>query len=93
MNYIKNLFVLIALTLSTINAQQTPAPAQSNTIAIIGGVAHIGDGTVIENSIIIFSNGKLTTVSSKASYYNSVNIKETKELVDITLIDAKGKHI
>ena len=91
MNYIKNLFVLIALTLSTINAQQTPA--QSTTIAIIGGVAHIGDGTVIENSIIIFSNGKLTTVSSKASYYNSVNIKETKELVDITLIDAKGKHI
>ena len=56
-------------------------------------MAHIGDGTVIENSIIIFSNGKLTTVSSKASYYNSVNIKETKELVDITLIDAKGKHI
>ena len=63
MNYIKNLFVLIVFTFSSANAQQTPAMDQSNTIAIIGGVAHIGDGTIIENSIIIFNDGKLTTVS------------------------------
>ena len=65
MNYIKNLFILIVFTFSTINAQQTPGMNQSNTIAIVGGIAHIGDGTVIENSIIIFTDGKLTTVSSK----------------------------
>ena len=93
MNYIKNLFILIVFTFSTINAQQTPGMNQSNTIAIVGGIAHIGDGTVIENSIIIFTDGKLTTVSSKLDYYNSVNIKYTKELKDITLIEAKGKHI
>ena len=93
MNYIKNLFVLIVFTFSSANAQQTPAMDQSNTIAIIGGVAHIGDGTIIENSIIIFNDGKLTTVSSKSEYYNSVDIKYTKELKDITLIEAKGKHI
>ena len=93
MNYIKNLFILIVFTFSTINAQQTPGMNQSNTIAIVGGIAHIGDGTVIENSIIIFTDGKLTTVSSKLDYYNSVDIKYTKELKDITLIEAKGKHI
>ena len=93
MNYIKNLFILIVFTFSTINAQQTPGINQSNTIAIVGGIAHIGDGTVIENSIIIFTDGKLTTVSSKLDYYNSVDIKYTKELKDITLIEAKGKHI
>ena len=93
MNYIKNLFILIVFTFSTINSQQTPGMNQSNTIAIVGGIAHIGDGTVIENSIIIFTDGKLTTVSSKLDYYNSVDIKYTKELKDITLIEAKGKHI
>ena len=87
MNYLKNLFVLIVFTFSTANAQQTPAMNQSKTIAIIGGVAHIGDGTIIENSIIIFTDGKLTTVSSKSEYDNIIDTK------DLILIEAKGKHI
>ena len=93
MNYIINLCVLFIVCFSNINAQQTPARYQSNTIAIIGGIAHIGDGTIIENSIIIFKNGKLTTVSNKTDYYNSVDIQYTSELKDVTLIEAKGKHI
>ena len=87
MNYLKNLFVLIVFTFSTANAQQTPAMNQSKTIAIVGGVAHIGDGTIIENSIIIFTDGKLTTVSSKSEYDNIIDTK------DLILIEAKGKHI
>ena len=44
-------------------AQQTPAPAQSETIILKGATAHLGNGNVIENSIIVFENGKITNIS------------------------------
>lgn len=65
-------------------AQQTPAPRQSGAITIVGATAHIGNGEVIENSLIIFENGKLTTVSDA----NSSNRQYPG-----TVIDAKGKHV
>ena len=54
--------VLLLLTFGFTNAQQTPAKKQSKTIAITGATAHIGNGELIENSLIIFKDGKLTTV-------------------------------
>lgn len=45
------------------HAQQTPADKQSNPIAILGGTAHLGNGTVIQNSFIAFENGILQTIS------------------------------
>ena len=44
-------------------AQQTPALPQQQEIAIVGATAHLGNGTVIENSFIAFENGKLTVVA------------------------------
>lgn len=65
-------------------AQQTPAPAQSEAVTIVGATAHIGNGEVIENSLIIFENGKLTTVAEVTS---------TKKQYPGTIIYAEGKHV
>ena len=65
-------------------AQQTPAPAQSDAVTIVGATAHIGNGTVIENSLIIFENGKLTQVLDASS---------TKMQYRGTIIKADGKHV
>ena len=46
-----------------VNAQQTPAAPQSEPILLLGGVAHLGNGKVIENSAIAFEDGKITMVA------------------------------
>jgi len=77
--------LLVMLCSSFVIAQQTPAPKQTKDIAIIGGTAHIGDGTVIENSIIVLSNGKITTIG------NADTTPVTLQTMEV--IDAKGKHV
>lgn len=66
------------------NAQQTPAPAQSESILITGATAHIGNGQVVENSAIGFADGKITYVGpasgAEASGFDQV-------------INAEGKHV
>lgn len=68
-----------------ITAQQTPAPKQSQDIAIVGAKAHIGDGTIIENSIIILKDGNISTL---------VDEKVVKiDLTGVKVINANGKHV
>ena len=74
--------VLLCFSLSTI-AQQTPAPKQPTGISIEGATAHLGNGQVIENSLIMFENGKITFVGSA-----NAKIARTG-----TLIKATGKHV
>ncbi|MET2984650.1 amidohydrolase family protein [Aureibaculum conchae] len=83
MKIIKNI-VLSLLLVCTIQltAQQTPADAQSETITIVGATSHIGNGEVIENSVITFENGKITTIE-----------KATTSNINGKIIDAKGKHV
>lgn len=81
-NKVIQLIFVWCITLSF--AQQTPATKQSQTIAIVGATAHIGNGTVIENSVIIFNNGKLQTVSANSTSTDFNGMK---------VIDAKGKHV
>ncbi|EDP71868.1 Predicted amidohydrolase [Flavobacteriales bacterium ALC-1] len=83
LNKINTVLFLLCVTLSF--AQQTPAPKQSKDFAIVGATAHIGNGTVIENSLIVVSNGKITTIGPEAS------TPLTRQAMDI--IDAKGKHV
>ena len=45
----------------------TPAPPQSQAVVIKGAKAHLGNGQVLENSIIAFSEGKLTFVGAADS--------------------------
>lgn len=68
---------------SSLFAQQTPAPKQSNAFSIEGATAHLGNGKVIENSLIMFTDGKLTFVGSA----NAKIARSGK------IIDAKGKHV
>ena len=80
------IYILSVLLCSSLGfAQQTPAPKQSKDFAIVGATAHIGNGTVIENSVIIVSNGKITAIGPETS------TPLTKQAMDI--IDAKGKHV
>jgi len=69
--------------IGTIIAQQTPAPKQTEDYSIEGATAHLGNGKVIENSLIMFSKGKLKFVGSA-----NVKIGRLGKV-----IDAKGKHV
>ncbi|MFK8061304.1 MAG: amidohydrolase family protein [Polaribacter sp.] len=64
-------------------AQQTPADKQTTAISIEGATAHIGNGKVIENSLIMFNDGKITFVGSAMM----------KIARQGTVVNAKGKHI
>lgn len=66
------------------NAQNTPAPKQSESILIIGATAHLGTGQAIENSAIGFENGKITFVGTVDKADKSAFTK---------VIEADGKHI
>ncbi|EGV44373.1 amidohydrolase [Bizionia argentinensis JUB59] len=79
-----NIYILfIALLISTSSfAQQTPGSKQTKAIAIVGATAHIGNGQIIENSVVVFENGKITSV-------NSGNTNTS----GMTVIEAKGKHV
>ncbi|WP_343485829.1 amidohydrolase family protein [Allomuricauda sp. d1] len=63
--------------------QQTPAPAQSEPVAIEGATAHLGNGEVIENALLMFSEGKLTFVGSA-----NARIARPEKVIDV-----KGKHV
>ncbi len=75
--------ILVLFCCLYLNAQQTPAPNQTTAITITGATAHIGDGSIIANSVLIFENGKITTIASADA---TITPKGTH-------IDATGKHI
>ena len=76
------IFVLLGMGLSAV-AQQTPAPKQTEAIYIEGATAHLGNGELIENSLVMFEQGKLTFVGNANA---RIARKGTK-------IEGKGKHI
>jgi len=84
----KNYIYIITLTLamSVSYGQQTPAPEQSKDFAIVGATAHIGNGDVIENSMIIVSNGIITQVLDN-SKPNAITLQS------MDIIEASGKHV
>lgn len=44
-----------------------PAPPQSETIALVNGTIHVGNGQVIEKGTIVFEKGKITAVGANAT--------------------------
>jgi imidazolonepropionase-like amidohydrolase len=64
---------------------QTPAADQQRQIVLRGGTVHVGNGTVIENAVLVFENGKLTFAGNASSAPASKP--------DAEIIDASGKHI
>lgn len=80
------IYSLLLLLILPLHAQQTPADKQSQTIVIGQGTAHIGNGEVIENAVIIIKDGKINQIG-KASEVPPIKMENVK------LINAKGKHI
>ncbi|WP_282116192.1 amidohydrolase family protein [Cellulophaga baltica] len=81
----KKIIYILALVCATslTHAQQTPAPAQTEAITIEGATAHLGNGKVIENSLLMFEGGKITFVGDA-----KMRIARKG-----TIINATGKHL
>ena len=58
-----------------------PSPAQTGTIALTNGTLHLGNGQVIQNGMVVFTNGKITHISPTAN------------ISDARVIDLKGKNV
>jgi len=74
--------VLLSATIKG-TAQQTPAGVQKEAFSIEGAVAHLGNGEVIENSLIMFEGGKISFVGDA----------KTRIARKGTIIKADGKHL
>lgn len=61
--------------------QQTPAGPQQETVTITGATAHLGNGEVIENAVIILDEGKISRIGGA-----DINPQGK-------VIDANGKHV
>jgi imidazolonepropionase-like amidohydrolase len=79
--------LLVAVMASTTLLAQAPVPAkaQAKPIALTGGVAHLGNGQVIQNSIIGFDKGKLTVVADATT--------AKIDLSSYEVININGKHV
>ena len=81
----KKIFFYISCVFATTNvrAQETisPAQAQKETIALTNATIHVGNGQVITNGTVVFSNGKITDVGSGIATGSA------------RVIDCKGKQI
>ena len=80
----KIIYILCAVIGMAATAQQTPAPAANKTYTIMNATAHIGNGQVIENSIIIIENDKITAVVDATT----ARISPKGEI-----INASGMHV
>ena len=62
------LSICLLATIITAKAQETvyPAPPQQGTIALTHATIHVGNGQIIEDGMIVFSNGKITDVRKTA---------------------------
>jgi imidazolonepropionase-like amidohydrolase len=80
----KKIFIYLLLIFPAISRAQEnmhPSPAQTETIALIHGVIHVGNGQVIPDGMIVFSGGKI------------VDVRPTAAITDVKVIDLKGKQI
>lgn len=78
------LFIFLLSAFNTISiAQETvyPAPPQKNTFALTNATIHVGNGEVIENGMVLVSNGKIT------------DVRPTAPIADVAVFDCKGQHI
>ncbi|MCV6631381.1 MAG: amidohydrolase family protein [Flavobacteriaceae bacterium] len=83
MKNLKNTITILALVFAlAIQAQQTPGAPQEKAISIVGATAHIGNGSIIENALVVFQNGKI-------SYIGASDASKQKG----EIIQAKGKHL
>jgi imidazolonepropionase-like amidohydrolase len=71
---------IFCLSLFSFAQQPIPAKKQSKSILLMNGTAHLGNGQVIENSVVGFKDGKITLVGDarlvridKAAWDTTIN--------------------
>lgn len=81
----KTIFTATALLLTSFAWAQIPSPGTQpeKPIVLVGGIAHIGNGEVIENSVIGIENGKILYVKEARS------VKLNAEEVEIITVSAQ----
>lgn len=83
----KKIILILFAFVSVASWAQTPVPskAQAKAVALTGGVAHLGNGQVIKNSVIAFEKGKLTLVTDATT--------ARLDLSKYEVINIDGKHV
>jgi len=92
----KKIILLNVLFLNLIFSQQTPAPNQDKSVLIFGGTTHVGDGQVINNSVIGFTEGKIDLIaSSDGTWTNEIlnMLSDSNNNKYDTIINASNHHI
>lgn len=75
-------FVLSTRCVLSLAHDQIPGAPQKQPIAIVGAIIHTVSGRVIENGVVLFAEGKITSVGK------GVEVPEGAEI-----IQAQGKHV
>lgn len=83
----KKLLTILTALASLTSYAQNPAPAkpQTKTIALMGGTVHIGNGQVIPNGVVLFTDGVITNVVDGTIV--------RLDLTNVETIDVSGKHV
>ena len=77
-------FIVIILGASAFALVPQPAADQSEPIAIVGAIIHIGNGEVIADGVITFSEGIITAVAAA---------DDAVDLSNHLIIDLQGAHV
>ncbi len=76
------LLTVFVFGMIVVQAQQAPGDKQKETVSITGATLHLGNGAVIENGTIVFTDGILTEIGRSDEIQAAGNV-----------IEATGKHV
>jgi imidazolonepropionase-like amidohydrolase len=74
----------ISISITAFALSPTPAAPQSNPVAITGVTVHVGDGSVISQGTVTFSDGKITGVFQGT---------DTPDLAGHEVLNHSGEHL
>lgn len=80
------LYIILLLPVLALAQQPVPAKKQSKSILLMNGICHVGNGTVIQNSVVGFKDGLITLVG------DATVVRLDRTAWDTT-INCMGKHI
>ena len=83
MKNILSIILLLAFSFSLM-AQTPPSKKHIGTLAITGATLHVGNGTVVENSLVVVQDGKITYAGTLAG---APSLPEGRTII------ATGKHV
>jgi imidazolonepropionase-like amidohydrolase len=81
-----SLLIAQLLLVSSFAQTPTPAPPQTRSILLMNGIAHLGNGKVILNSVIGFKDGKITLVADAT--VSKIDPSKFDQVINIA-----GKHV